>query len=91
MPYQPHVFADNPIDRGDQQRRDENWLRERASDPDSRVLVMPELDVPMTDGRSPELSWMSPDDARWFGIDGELVFLGLLDGVAHFAVHVPAT
>ena len=91
MPYQPHVFADNPIDRGDQQRRNENWLRERASDPDSRVLVMPELDVPMTDGPSPELSWMSPDDTRWFGIDGEPVFLGLLDGVAHFAVHVPAT
>ena len=33
MPYKPHVFADNPMDRGDQQRRDEDWLRERAEDP----------------------------------------------------------
>ena len=78
------------MDRGDQQRRDEDWLSERAGDPDSRVLVMPELDVPMTDGPSPSLSWMSPRDVRWFGIDGNPVFLGLLDGVAHFAVYVPA-
>ena len=91
MPYKPHVFADNPMDRGDQQRRDEGWLRERADDPDSRILVMPELEVPMSDGPSPSLSWMSPDDARWFGIDSEPVFLGLLDGVAHFAMYVPAT
>ncbi len=91
MPYKPHVFADNPMDRGDQQRRDENWLRERANHPDSRVLVMPELDVPMTDGPSPELNWVSPRDVRWYGIDGDLVFLGLLNGVAHFAVYVPAT
>ena len=91
MPYKPHIFADNPMDRGDQQRRDENWLSERASDPDTRLLVMPELEVPMSDGRSPELSWMSPSDARWFGIDAAPVFLGILDGVAHFAVYVPAS
>ncbi len=91
MPYKPHVFADNPMDRGDQQRRDENWLSDRAADPDTRFLVMPELEVPMSDGPSPSLNWMSPDDARWFGIDAEPVFLGLLDGVAHFAVYVPAS
>ena len=91
MPYKPHIFADNPMDRGDQQRRDEDWLSERARDPDSRILVMPELEVPMSDGRSPELNWMSPDDARWFGIDADPVFLGILDGAAHFAVYVPAS
>ena len=26
MPYKPHVFADNPMDRGDQQRRDEELV-----------------------------------------------------------------
>ena len=91
MPYKPHIFADNPMDRGDQQRRDEDWLSARARDPDSRILVMPELEVPMSDGRSLELNWMSPDDARWFGIDADPVFLGILDGAAHFAVYVPAS
>ena len=91
MPYKPHIFADNPLDRGDQQRRDSRWLESAAVDPDTRVLVMPELDVPLTDERQPALSWLSPNDVRWFGIEGELVFLGLMDGAPHFAVHVPAS
>ena len=91
MPYQPHIFADNPLDRGDRERRDPKWLAAAAEDPDTRVLVMPELDVPLTDEREPTLSWLSPRDVRWFGIEGEPVFLGLLDGAAHFAVYVPAS
>ncbi len=91
MSYPPHVFADNPLDRGDVQRRDEVWLRESANDPESRFLVMPELDVPLDDGHEPTLSWLAPRDIKWFGVDGEPVFLGLMDGVAHFAVYVPAS
>ena len=91
MPYRPHIFADNPLDRGDRERRDDKWLADKAEDPDTRVLVMPELDVPLVDGDEVALYWMSPRDARWFGVDGEPVFLGLKDGVAHFAVLVPAS
>ena len=91
MSYPPHIFADNPLDRGDVQRRDPQWLAAAAENPDTRVLVMPELDVPITDGHQPALNWLSPRDVRWFGVGGESVFLGLLKGVAHFAVHVPAT
>ena len=91
MPYRPHIFADNPLDRGDQERRDDEWISDRASDPDSRVLVMPELDVPVTDGQDAALNWLSPSDVRWFGVEGDPVFLGLRGGVAHFAIHVPAS
>ena len=91
MPYTPHVFADNPLDRGDRQRRDAAWLRKSAGDPDSRFLVMPELDVPIDDGHEPTLNWLGARDVKWFGVDGEPAFLGLKDGVAHFAVYVPAS
>ena len=91
MHYPPHVFADNPLDRGDQQRRNEVWLKESAQDPESRFLVMPELDVPLDDGHVPMLSWLGARDLKWFGVDGEPAFLGLKDGVAHFAVYVPAS
>ena len=90
MPYGPHVFSGNPLDRGDQQRRDDGWLAERAEDPGSRFLVMPELDVPLSDDGG-SLSWVSPGDVRRLGVQEEPVFLGLLDGAAHFALHVPAT
>ena len=91
MHYPPHVFADNPLDRGDQQRRNEVWLKESAENPESRFLVMPELDVPLDDGHVPMLSWLGARDLKWFGVDGEPAFLGLKDGVAHFAVYVPAS
>ena len=70
---------------------DGGWLAERAKDPNSRFLVMPELDVPLSEDDGASLSWLDADDVRWFGIEGEPVLLGLLDGAAHFALHVPAT
>ena len=91
MPYRPHIFADNPLDRGDRERRDETWLAHKVMDSDTRILVMPELDVPLTDEEEVGLSWMSPRDLTWFGIEGDPVFLGLKDGVAHFAILVPAS
>ena len=91
MPYRPHIFADNPLDRGDRERRDETWLAHKAMDPDTKILVMPELDVPLTEGDDPALSWMTPRDVTWFGIEGEPVFLGLQEEVAHFAILVPAS
>ena len=92
MTYGPHVFAGNPLDRGDRERRDEDWLAARAADPGSRFLVMPELDVPVADEGDGALTWLTCEDVDGVGIDeGEPVFLGKRDGVAHFAVHVPAT
>ena len=91
MPYTPHVFADNPLDRGDRQRRDAAWLSDSAEDPDTRFLVMPELDVPIDDGHEPTLNWLGARDVKWFGVEGEPAFLGLKDGVAHFAVYVSAS
>ncbi len=91
MPYPAHIFAGNPLDRGDRERRDSRLMAELSEHPDSKVLVMPELEVPLADAPEASLSWLSPRDVRWFGIDGEFVFLGSMDGVAHFAVHVPAS
>ena len=91
MPYKPHVFADNPLDRGDRERRDAAWLSESAKDPESRFLVMPELDVPLDGGHEQTLNWLGARDLKWFGVDGEPVFLGLKDGIAHFGVYVPAS
>ncbi len=91
MPYPPHTFADNPLDRGDQQRRDEAWLEDRQRDPGSKFLVMPGLEVPMSEGPDPSLVWLSVDDLTAHSVDGTPIFLGLLDGNAHFAVFVPKT
>ena len=83
-----HVFAGNPVDRGEVERRDEEWLTAQASDPASRMLPMWKLNVPVS--AEQELSWLNIDDLRRLNVEAEPIFLGLIDGVSHFVVDVSA-
>ena len=83
-----HVFAGNPLDRGEVERRDEEWLTAQAGDPASRMLPMWQLNVPVSADHA--LTWMSRDDLSRLTLDAEPIFLGLLDGVSHFVVDVSA-
>ena len=60
MTYPPHIFADNPINRGEAERRDEDWILQQAADPASRFLPFRNLNVLLTDQTPPELGWLSP-------------------------------
>ena len=86
----PHIFAANPIDRGERERRDEDWIKRVAIDPTTRLLPMSDLNVPVVPGTGPgdvqELAWLSPDDLIRLDVETEPVFLGLLDGAAHFVI-----
>lgn len=83
-----HVFSGNPLDRGDVQRRDEDWLAQAARDPRSRFLPLWQLDILLCNGNGAELGWVAPADIERLAVDGPPVFLGLMDGTAHFAVDV---
>ena len=81
-----HVFAGNPLDRGEVERRDEEWLTAQASDPASLLLPMWQLNVPVSSDHA--LTWMSPAEAQSLNVEAEPMFLGLLDGVSHFVIDV---
>ncbi len=83
-----HVFAGNPLDRGEVERRDEEWITARASDPASRMLPMWQLNVPVSEDHS--LVWMSPEEMGRLNVDAERIYLGMLEGIAHFVVDVSA-
>ena len=92
---QPHIFADNPLDRGERERRDEEWIRDRASDPASRFLPMLGHAVLLTDDAAPGLGWVNLSDISPLGGDDPAssagqspgpLLLGMLDGVTHFVV-----
>ena len=83
-----HVFAGNPLDRGEVERRDEEWLTAKASDPSSRILPMWQLNVPVS--AEHELTWMNPVEVGQLKAETEPIFLGLLDGVSHFVADVSA-
>jgi NAD+ diphosphatase len=84
-----HVYAGNPLDRGEAQRRDEQWLGDRARDAASKFLPMRDLNVPIVESSGARLGWLSAEDLNRLEIDGEAIFLGLLENVAHFVVDVP--
>jgi len=83
-----HVFAGNPLDRGDTYRRDQKWLDEQALNPRSRFLPLWQLNVLIQTEQETRLGWVSPADITRLNIDVPPVFLGLSDGVAHFAIDV---
>lgn len=92
-----HTFAGNPLDRGDAKRRDPAWLESAARAPETRYLLLHNLNV-LVDGLggAPRLGWLKADDLRWLETTIEPVFLGLDEaGVPHFAqdiseVHDPS-
>lgn len=83
-----HVFAGNPLDRGERERRDEDWISERTRDKSSRFLPLRDLNVLMSGDPQSPLAWITPDELDSPLRDTPHVFLGLLDGVAHFALDV---
>ena len=82
----PHIFADNPLDRGERERRDEDWIRSQANNPSSKFLPMLGHAVLITDDGKPGLGWVGLADLRQGGDDPAALFLGMLDGATHFVV-----
>ena len=83
-----HVFAGNPLDRGERERRDEQWIIDKANDPLSKFLPMADLNVLISEGPTHALGWLSLEDRERLGMDSQIFFLGQMEGTAHFVVDV---
>ena len=83
-----HVFAGNPLDRGDRERRDEIWLANRTKDPGSKFLPMSDLNVLISDDPDQALGWLSADELSRLEIDASPIFLGLWEQKAYFAIDI---
>jgi len=82
-----YCFAGNPLDRASERRRDSEWIRSLLAHPASRMLPLRDL-KPATRGEaSLSLDWQ-PVEAWSEAIENgaTLVFLGLDEGRAHFAI-----
>ena len=79
------VFSGSALDRANPRRRDSAWLLERLSEDATRVLPVWRLAPLVRTGDAPKLAWATP--ALLDGRDAapEPVFLGVADGIAHFA------
>ena len=82
------IFAGNPLDRGERERRDEDWIKRASLDGDSRFLLLWNMEAPLTSEATPGLIWTTRSALNNLGLETEPVLLGLLDGVPHFAADI---
>lgn len=84
-----HVFAGAAFDRAAGLRRDAAWIADRLRDPGSRFAPVWQLkSLFRLDGGAPSVRWLSAAEAAPLLGAGSVVFLGMMDGAAHFAVEV---
>jgi NAD+ diphosphatase len=86
---QPHVFAGSPLDRASQYRKEAAWLAARRDDQQSRYLPFFDLRGLIAAGPQPALAWLEPTVVKLYRMQQAIeIFLGLKDGIAHFAIDV---
>ena len=83
-----HIYSGNPLDRGDRERRNEQWITDMTNDPTSKFLLLKDLNVLVSQDIQDGLGWLSMDDMRKLGVDSRALFLGLRDQVALFVVDI---
>ena len=87
-----YCFGGNPLDRASERRGDREWMAKLLADPDTRILALRDL-KPFTCGTgTPALDWQPV--AQWrdqIDAGATLLFLGLGDGRAHFAIDATGT
>ena len=92
----PHVFAGNPLDRAENERRDPEWLAACLADERARYLPFRDLEVLVRQGQQgrggapPALGWVGPSRLEEAGARQHAVLLGLREGTPQLAVDVSA-
>jgi NAD+ diphosphatase len=82
-----YCFGGNPLDRVSERREDREWIGKLLDDPETRVLALRDLKPFTRAGAAPALDWQPV--APWrsqIEAGASLIFLGLGDGRAHFAI-----
>ena len=82
-----YCFGGNPLDRMSERRGDGAWIEALLDDPATRMLPLRDLKPFVRGGATPMLDWQAV--APWRGqieAGATLIFLGIGDGCAHFAV-----
>jgi NAD+ diphosphatase len=89
MDFYQHVFAGNPLDRGEVERRDEAWIAAQVTNPHSRFLPMRGTHVLVNaaagKGES-ALGWLSWPDLEPLVTNAAPLLLGMNGGTTYFAI-----
>ena len=87
MPTQ-HIFAGNPLDRGERERRNEEWINHQASAASSKFLPLWDSKVLVSVREPLKLAWLDRGDLEKAKFDSGPFLLGMQSGSTYFTVDV---
>ena len=90
MPIQ-HIFAGNPLDRGERERRDEEWIKDQINNATSKFLPIWESRVLVSSQEPLRLGWLDSDQLSNAKLDSAPFLLGMLDDSTYFTIDISKT
>ena len=85
MPTQ-HIFAGNPLDRGERERRNEEWINHQASAASSKFLPLWDSKVLVSVREPLKLASLDRGDLEKAKFDSGPFLLGMQSGSTYFTV-----
>ena len=83
-----HVFSNNPLDRGEKERRDPDNIASKIYSPTSKFLLFKNSDFLIKNTPSPQIVWLTIDEIKKLTTDIDPIFLGILNGSYHYALSI---
>ena len=83
----PNFYDQSGLDRMSERRNDEKWIRALLETSETRIMPIWRAKNLVEGGAEPRAAHLAVEDAKALsGAGGELVFLGVKQGIAHFSV-----
>ena len=83
-----HVFSNNPLDRGEKERRNPENIASEIDNPTSKFLIFKNTDFLIKSTPNPQIVWLKIDEVKKLTSDIDPIFLGILDGSYHYALSI---
>ena len=87
MPTQ-HIFAGNPLDRGERERRDEKWINHQTGSENSKFLPLWDSKVLISAREPLKLAWLDRAELEKAKFDSESFLLGMQNGFTYFTIDI---
>ena len=83
-----HVFSNNPLDRGEKERRNVENITEEIYKSTSKFLLFKNSDILINNSPTPHLVWLSIEKIKELDIAINPIFLGILNNSYHYALSI---
>ena len=84
-----HTFSQNPLNRGETERRDEQWISDQEHNAKSKFMLLHDLNILVEENDGTKsIAWLSQDEIKNLTYQERPVLLGIQYDITHFAISI---